>query len=104
MAGDGSRAIGVDFGTSTSLVAERDGVERAEVLPLGFEMRTRFLPSVAALRGGRLALAEDAESRRGGDGVIRSIKRAITEELETVPVPMADGIRPTRVHDVTLGL
>ena len=104
MAGIGSRAIGVDFGTSTSLVAERDGVERAEVLPLGFEMRTRFLPSVAALRGGRIALAEDAESRRASDGIIRSIKRAITEELETVPVTTADGVREVGVDEVVLGL
>jgi molecular chaperone DnaK (HSP70) len=104
MAGSGSRAIGVDFGTSTSLVAERDGVERAEVLPLGFEMRTRFLPSVAALRGGRIALAEDAESRRASDGIIRSIKRAITEELETVPVTTADGVREVGVDEVVLGL
>src|SRR3954453_4365750 len=104
MAGIGSRAIGVDFGTSTSLVAERDGVERAEILPLGFEMRTRFRPSVAALRGGRIALAEDAESRRASDGIIRSIKRAITEELETVPVTTADGVREVGVDEVVLGL
>jgi len=104
MAGIGGRAIGVDFGTSTSLVAERDGVERAEVLPLGFEMRTRFLPSVAALRSGRIALAEEAEGRRGGDGIIRSIKRAITELRETVPVTTADGVREVAVDDVVLGL
>ncbi|MDT5028377.1 MAG: hypothetical protein QOE61_4803, partial [Micromonosporaceae bacterium] len=40
MASIGTRAIGVDFGTSTSLVAEREGAERAEVLPLGFALRT----------------------------------------------------------------
>src|SRR5689334_25247411 len=73
-----TRAIGVDFGTSTSLVAERDGAERAEILPLGFDLRTRYLPSVAALRGGKIVLAEQAEGRRA-DGVIRSIKRGITE-------------------------
>ena len=58
-----NRAIGVDFGTSTSLVAERDGAERAEVLPLGTDLRTRYLPSVAALRGGNLLIAEQAEGR-----------------------------------------
>src|SRR5262245_66504400 len=100
MAGMASRAIGVDFGTSTSLVAERDGVERAEVLPLGFEMRTRFLPSIAALRAGRLALAEQAEGRRGGDGIIRSIKRAITEQRETVPVATAAGVPQVAVDGV----
>ena len=34
MASIGTRAVGVDFGTSTSLVADRDGLERAEILPL----------------------------------------------------------------------
>jgi molecular chaperone DnaK (HSP70) len=104
MAGMDSRAVGVDFGTSTSLVADRDGMERAEILPLGFDMRTRFLPSVAALRAGRIALAEEAEDRRGDDGIIRSIKRAITEERETVPVTTAEGVREVAVDDVVLGL
>jgi molecular chaperone DnaK (HSP70) len=97
------RAIGVDFGTSTSLVAEKDGFERAEVLPLGFELRTRFLPSVAALRGGRILLGEQAQAGRG-DGVIRSIKRAITEERQTVSVPTTDGVIEVPVDDVVLGL
>jgi molecular chaperone DnaK (HSP70) len=98
-----SRAIGVDFGTSTSLVAEREGAARAEVLPLGFQLRTRFLPSVAALRGGRILLGEDAESRRS-DGVIRSIKRAITENRESVPVATADGFLDVPVDEVVQGL
>src|SRR5258705_12192210 len=99
----GTRAVGVDFGTSTSLVAERDGVERAEVLPLGFELRTRYLPSVAALRGGRIVLAEQAEGRRS-DGVIRSIKRGITENRDTIRVPTTDGALEGSVDEVVLGL
>ncbi len=98
-----TRAIGVDFGTSTSLVAERDGAARAEVLPLGFELRTRYLPSVAALRGGKIVLAEHADGRRT-DGVIRSIKRGITENRETIRVPTTDGTIEVSVDEVVLGL
>lgn len=101
MASIGTRAIGVDFGTSTSLVAEREGAARAEVLPLG--LRTRFLPSVAALRNGRIVLGEDAEGRRG-DGIIRSIKRAITENRETIAVATEDGFREVVVNEVVVGL
>jgi molecular chaperone DnaK len=98
-----TRAIGVDFGTSTSLVAERDGAERAEILPLGFELRTRYLPSVAALRGGKLVLAEQADGRRS-DAVIRSIKRGITENREVIDVTTSDGRVQVSVDEVVVGL
>jgi molecular chaperone DnaK (HSP70) len=43
----GSRSvIGVDFGTSTSLVAEKVGAGRTEVFALGTD--TSWVPSVAA--------------------------------------------------------
>src|SRR4029450_12517764 len=99
-----TRAIGVDFGTSTSLVAERDGAERAEVLPLGFELRTRFLPSVAAPPTDPIVLAEQAEGRRT-DGVIRSIKRGITENREVIDVPLSSNrTLSVSVDEVVLGL
>jgi molecular chaperone DnaK (HSP70) len=99
-----NRAIGVDFGTSTSLVAERDGAERAEVLPLGFELRTRYLPSVAALRNDTIVLAEQAEGRRT-DGVIRSIKRGITENREVIDVHLSSNrTLSVPVDEVVLGL
>jgi molecular chaperone DnaK len=99
----GTRAVGVDFGTSTSLVAERDGAERAEILPLGDDLRTRYVPSVAALRGGRIVLAEQAEGRRS-DAVIRSIKRGITENRDQIRVATTDGELEVSVDEVVLGL
>lgn len=99
----GTRAVGVDFGTSTSLVAERDGAERAEILPLGDDLRTRFVPSVAALRDGRIVLAEQAEGRRS-DGVIRSIKRGITENRDHIRVTTSGGELEVPVDEVVLGL
>ncbi len=70
----GGSVIGVDFGTSTSLVAEKVGAGRTEVFPLGAD--TSWVPSVAAYDEGRFIVGEDAD---GIDDAIRSVKRAITE-------------------------
>ncbi|MFC6083747.1 Hsp70 family protein [Sphaerisporangium aureirubrum] len=81
MAGTVQRAIGVDFGTSTSLVAEQTGRLPVEIVPLG--RSTPWLPSLAGYRGPSLLVGEDADDL-GPDHVIRSVKRAITENQETV--------------------
>ncbi|MEV0974980.1 Hsp70 family protein [Microtetraspora glauca] len=77
------RAIGVDFGTSTSLVAEQIGRQPVEIAPLG--RSTPWFPSVAGLRGGSLLLGEDADGL-SSDQVIRSVKRTITEDRQTIQV------------------
>jgi molecular chaperone DnaK (HSP70) len=71
----GSRSvIGVDFGTSTSLVAEKVGAGRTEVFALGTD--TSWVPSVAAFDDGHFIVGEDADAF---DDAVRSVKRAITE-------------------------
>src|SRR5690242_12204279 len=80
-------AIGVDFGTSTSLVAARAGRQPVEIVPLG--QSTRCFPSVAGYRSGALIIGEDADNLPGNE-VIRSPKRAITKELATLPVAGGD--------------
>ncbi len=77
------RAIGVDFGTSTSLVAARSGRQPVEIAPLG--LATRWFPSVAGYRDGALLVGEDTDELPS-DEVIRSAKRAITQDLRTLPV------------------
>ncbi|WP_328459434.1 Hsp70 family protein [Actinoplanes sp. NBC_00393] len=76
-------AVGVDFGTSTSLVAARAGRLPVEVVPLG--RTTRSFPSIAGFRGEQLLVGEDTDDL-SGDAVIRSAKRAITQNLETLSV------------------
>jgi len=78
-----SYAIGVDFGTSTSLVAEKEGYDLVDVLPLGRGGLEKWFPSVAALHDGQLIVGEDADQPQH-EPVIRSIKRAITEGKQTV--------------------
>jgi molecular chaperone DnaK (HSP70) len=77
-------AIGVDFGTATTLVAQRFGPAPAAILPLG--RSTRWLPSAVLADGTRLVAGEDAESA-SAQHVIHSAKRAITHRAETIPLP-----------------
>src|SRR6266536_23519 len=74
-------AVGIDFGTSTSLVARRRASEPVEILSIGTPRR--WLPSLVGRHDGRLLVGEDVESLLPDD-VIRSIKRAITLDRATV--------------------
>jgi molecular chaperone DnaK (HSP70) len=95
-----SAAVGVDFGTATTLLATRPGWGPAAVLPLGHT--TTWLPSVAWASGGGIVVGEDAES--AGPQQIRSIKRAITERRETVTVPGDDGPREVAADEVIVAI
>jgi molecular chaperone DnaK (HSP70) len=95
------RAVGLDFGTSTSLVAERDGEGAPEVLPLG--RRTKYLPSLVGLRGTSMVVGEDAETMPD-ERVIRSVKRFITQNRDTIELATPDGPQALRVDDVVTGV
>jgi len=88
MAQPDSLAVGVDFGTSTSLIAERTAWGPADVFPLG--RTTTWLPSVAAYLGGRLVVGEDAEDA-DPELLIRSVKRTITDRRDALTVVGAHG-------------
>jgi molecular chaperone DnaK (HSP70) len=83
------RAIGLDFGTSTTLLAERQDPQPATVVPLG--RSTPSMPSLVASRGTGGLLVGEAADERPADEVVRSVKRAITEGRSTVPMNTADG-------------
>jgi molecular chaperone DnaK (HSP70) len=80
-------AIGLDFGTSTSLVARRQGGQPLEIVPLGETQR--LLPSVAAHHTGKLVAGEDAENLPA-EQTIRSVKRLITSGETQVTVGVDD--------------
>lgn len=90
-----THTIGVDFGTSTTLVAEGVGVSRPAVVPIGHS--TSWMPSVASEADGRLVLAEEALTHPPS-GFITSVKRAITERREVISSP--DGSIERPVDDV----
>jgi molecular chaperone DnaK (HSP70) len=101
MAGVRGYAVGVDFGTSTSLVAERAGRRPVEIAPLG--RTTRWFPSLAGYRGETLLIGEDADDLPGNQ-TIRSIKRAITENLDVVSVAASGGQREVSADEVIVAL
>lgn len=101
MRGAHGHAVGVDFGTATSLVATRVGRRPVQIAPLG--RTTRWFPSLAGYRGEALLIGEDADALPS-DQVIRSIKRAITAKEETVSLPGRDGPRLVAADEVIVAL
>jgi molecular chaperone DnaK (HSP70) len=97
----------VDFGTSTSLVAQRSGMQPVDVVNLG--TTKKFVPSVASPSGGSYLVGEAADGLPANQ-VIRSVKRAITEEKSTVRVGgtsggvevAADDVMRAILHEVSL--
>jgi molecular chaperone DnaK (HSP70) len=101
VAGVHGYAIGVDFGTSTSFVAEQVGRRPVEIAPLG--RTTRWLPSLASYHGETILVGEDAESLPA-DQVLRSIKRSITENRLHVQVAGPNGVRTVLVDEVVVAI
>ena len=88
-------SIGVDFGTSTTLIASTRGV-----VPIG--QSTAWMPSVVAYDdNGALIVGERAllEEQR-----IRSIKRWITDNRDFVRVDLPTGPRDIRIDDLIVEL
>jgi molecular chaperone DnaK (HSP70) len=83
-----NRAIGVDFGTSTSLAAEGDATRGVTLAPLG--RTTMYMPTLIGVTPDRL-IAGDMAGDLAENQIIRSIKRQITENGTTLPHPMAPG-------------
>ncbi|GGM27791.1 Hsp70 family protein [Dactylosporangium sucinum] len=101
MAGRHSHAVGVDFGTSTSLVAERKGRLPATLVPLG--VGTQWFPSIAGYDDEDLLVGEDADELPS-DQVIRSVKRAITRHDDAVVVAGASGPQRVAADDVIIAI
>ena len=84
-----STALGLDFGTSTSLIASRTADSPARVLPLG--AATRYLPSVVGVQqNDSLSVGEEAENLPLGSA-IRSVKTSITRRQTSVTAMRRDG-------------
>lgn len=81
--GEGS-ALGVDFGTSTTLLAEGRIGSLPQVLPVG--RTTPYLPSVVGEQHGELVVGEAAEDLGPGH-YVRSVKRAITRRWRSLSMP-----------------
>jgi molecular chaperone DnaK (HSP70) len=78
----GQATVAIDFGTTTSIVARRTGSGPATVVPL--QTGLPWLLSIAAYDGSSLVVGD--EESFPPDQLIRSVKRAITERWQDIPV------------------
>jgi molecular chaperone DnaK (HSP70) len=85
--------IGLDFGTSTTLVASANGV-----IPISGSHA--WMPSlVGHTDDGDLVVGEEAQHLAVGQ-VIRSIKRSITQPRSFIPVDLPTGVRNVRTDEL----
>jgi molecular chaperone DnaK (HSP70) len=87
-------SIALDFGTSTTFIANRDGV-----LPIGSGMAASMPSVVGYSDDGALVIGEEAQSAPLGQ-VVRSVKRAITQRRDFVDVAFPSGVRDVGVDDL----
>lgn len=83
-------SVGVDFGTSTTLIATRTGAISTAV-PLGAGADP-WLPSVVGLDGGKLLVGEQAESLPR-EHVVRSVKALLTAGQEVATTDAGEDIK-----------
>ena len=88
--------LGIDFGTSTTLVSAREGSELPRILPIG--QIQSFMPSVAIKRSEGFVAGEDALGAPQRHEVIRWAKMGITtgiDRLEDLGYDVADTVDST---------
>lgn len=85
--------VGLDFGTSTSLVASHRGV-----VPIGDS--EPWLPSLAGVDDNGVVAVGDDTSELADEQVVRSIKRSITDRRDYVRVDTPTGVRDMRATDL----
>lgn len=85
-----SALVGLDFGTSTTLIAHSDGIDGVSMIPLG--ATTRWLPSIAGVadRMGSILVAEETDQIPLTQ-IVRSIKKSITKKQRQISIELPDG-------------
>jgi molecular chaperone DnaK (HSP70) len=79
-----TNSIGIDFGTSTTLLAYRKGTSESAIIPLG--QSTSWMPSVAALTDDGRVVVGEAALVEAPQRQIRSVKSALTNGVEYLEV------------------
>ena len=99
----GARVTGIDFGTSTTLVATREGEAPALSVPIG--RASSWMPTIAAVDDrGRLVIGEQAAGYPGRT-TLRSVKSLLAQGDEIVTLHPPDG-RPidVKIDDVVVSI
>ncbi len=87
------QAIGLDFGTTTTMLASTDGLR-----PIGESTRP-WMPSLVGCNDSGTIIVGEKSADLPDLQVVRSIKRSITERREFVRVDLPTGIRDVRADD-----
>jgi molecular chaperone DnaK (HSP70) len=87
------QAVGLDFGTTTTMVATTDGLR-----PIGEGMKP-WMPSLVGCGDGGAVVVGEQAMHLDDSQVVRSIKRSITEWRDFVRVDLPTGIRDVRADD-----
>lgn len=90
-------AVGLDFGTSTTLVASPEGA-----VPIGASLP--WMPSVVGYGDDGSVVLGEAALDAPVEQVVRSVKRSITEGHDYVRVDTPTGIRDVRAEDLIVEL
>lgn len=90
-------AVGIDFGTSTILLASARGI-----VPIGHS--SPWMPSLVGYDDDSLVVAEDALEIPEPERVIRSIKRCITERRSLIQVDTPSGTQDVHADDLMVEL
>jgi molecular chaperone DnaK (HSP70) len=92
-------SVGVDFGTSTTLIASTRAV-----VPIGNETAYPWMPSLVGYSDdGAVVTGEKAQTIQDGQ-LVRSIKRSITEHRDFVRVELPAGPKDVRTDDLIVEL
>lgn len=91
--------LGIDFGTSTTILASSDG-SAVSTIPL--DRSQTWLPSVVGRSSERWLVGEEAENLPF-DQLVRSAKNAITENVDFVPNSNVAGASADEVIEAILG-
>jgi len=103
------RVVGIDLGTTNSLVAYMEG-DTPAVIP--GEDGDRLVPSVVAITGNGIAVGNGARETllKDAGSVVYSAKRLmgrgsedVQEELKLFPFKLADGLKPDEVLKLKVG-
>lgn len=92
-----SSPIGIDFGTSTTLVASKNGI-----VPIG--ATSSWMPSVAGFHDSGSVVAGEAALDLPEQRLVRSVKRRITEDKPYVNVPTRYGFDEYKADDLIVEL
>ena len=92
-------SVGLDFGTSTTLVASTRGV-----VPIGNDTAFPWMPSLVGFADDGTVVAGEKALFVPDGQLVRSIKRLITEQREFVRVDLPTGVKDVRVDDLLVEL